>query len=87
MDNNQTWSRGKMDFKFEACSGAVFDDIPAQMDLIGQTSKFMTVHIGGNDLKFSDLARACIYQPYVGDYGPDYSEDTKRMGECAKQID
>lgn len=57
------------------------------MDQIGPKSSFITIHIGGNDLGFSDMARACIYRPAGFGYGNDYENDEDRSGSCAKQID
>jgi hypothetical protein len=89
MDDDKKWTKGKLDFKngFQACSGAIFDWIPGQLEKIQPNPRLATVHIGGNDLHFSDVARACIYQPYKLDYGPDYSEDPDRKGQCAQEID
>jgi hypothetical protein len=91
---NQTtnWTRGINNFTLAACSGAQYYNI-AEAGNSSQIAKsgnprFITLQIGGNNIGFYDVVVSCIYQPIKDhDYGPEYADDSKRVGECAKSID
>lgn len=65
---------------FQACSGAVTDDLfnydplrsptGKQLDALSTDTEFVTLTIGGNDVGFSDVVRACVHHassnPTVG---------------------
>ncbi|MEU7474864.1 SGNH/GDSL hydrolase family protein [Lentzea sp. NPDC042327] len=52
---------------FRACSGATTATVqvpangePAQLSALGDDTRLVTLTIGGNDVKFSDFAKACV---------------------------
>lgn len=54
--------------RFVACSGAKVSNVlsgswnePAQINALSSDTKNVTITIGGNDIKFSDFAYACVY--------------------------
>jgi hypothetical protein len=63
-------SRGLRPLSFVACSSAVTQDLyqpsatnageAAQLDALQRRTKAVTLTIGGNDVVFSDVARACV---------------------------
>ncbi|HEX7483742.1 MAG TPA: SGNH/GDSL hydrolase family protein [Candidatus Saccharimonadales bacterium] len=53
---------------FVACSGAKVSNVlngswnePAQINALSENTEIATITIGGNDMKFSDFAYACVY--------------------------
>ena len=62
---------------FAACTGAIADEIPAQIDEAG-TGKWdlVTFSIGGNNIKFADIIKECIDLP------PSFSDLRKRKVGC-----
>lgn len=61
------------------------NDIPRQMGKTGN-SQLVIGTIGGNNAKFGDIARACIYQPAPGGWGNTWDKDPDGTGECKKNI-
>ncbi len=55
--------------------------VPRQMGLTGN-SVLIASKLGGNNADFGDIARACIYQPAPGPWGPPYDEDPSGEGQC-----
>ena len=85
MEADKTWTKGTQDFHFAGCGGTLMDDIPRQMGKTGN-SRLILGTIGGNNGFFGDIARACIYQPAPGSWGPPYDEDPKGEGEGKKNL-
>lgn len=67
MAGDDTWTVDRIDFKFAACSGAVLEDAAAgdnpQISKV-DSPNLLTMQLGGNNARFSAIARACIY---IGD--------------------
>lgn len=82
MDN---WVDGPGKFYFAGCGGTKMDDIKRQLGKIGD-SRLAIGTIGGNNGYFGDIARACIYKPAPGPWGPDYDNDQKGEGWCKKNL-
>jgi hypothetical protein len=61
------------------------NDIPRQMGKTGNSQMIMGT-IGGNNALFGDIARACIYQPAPGGWGPAWDNDPDGTGECKKNL-
>jgi len=61
------------------------NDIPRQMGQTGN-SQLVIGTIGGNNALFGDIARACIYQPAPGGWGPAWDNDPDGTGECKKNL-
>ena len=86
---NQTdWTGNRpQTFNFPACSGAKFEKIEEQAGYIsepGRPAEFVTLTVGGNDAKFAEVARTCMYHPdwkhYYGAPWPDQG------GDCFKKL-
>ena len=82
MAGDNTWTNDPITFNFEACSGAkMVDATDKQLSQVGQPN-LLTMQLGGNNVHFSDIAKACIY---VGDVGvqKDYPDP---LGTCFQTI-
>lgn len=51
-------------FRFLACTGAVTADIDGQLGGAINNLDLVTLSIGGNDLEFSTIIKACMYRPF-----------------------
>jgi hypothetical protein len=72
---------------FQACHGAVFDDIPDQVRRLNQehAPDFGFLMIGGNLGGFPSIVEDCIFQfNRDKDYGPEYPDPD---GECFKTLE
>ena len=47
-------------FRFQACSGAVTDDITSQDSALGPNTKLVTITVGGDDVHFKDVLIDCM---------------------------
>jgi hypothetical protein len=85
MEADTTWTIEPQTFHFAGCGGTLINDIPRQMGRTGN-SQLIIGTLGGNNAIFGDIARACIYQPRPGPWGPPYDEDPNGEGECKKNL-
>lgn len=85
MEATTGWTDGSQKFHFAGCGGTLMNDIKRQMGKTGN-SQLVIGTLGGNNGFFGDIARACIYQPDPGPWGPTYDEDPNGEGQCKKNL-
>ncbi|KAF2853278.1 SGNH hydrolase [Plenodomus tracheiphilus IPT5] len=76
-------------FEFAACSGAVFSNLPDQMNNKMTRPKLVIMEAGGNNADFYPMASACLFHDeYNKDYGTLYEDDdpANPQGLCRKEI-
>ncbi|KAJ9637335.1 hypothetical protein H2199_007622 [Coniosporium tulheliwenetii] len=87
MSNDDTWTTGKQDMSFAACSGSKLVNMAVlnpQMPKTGDRPRIITMTAGGNDAGFFNVVINCVYQQYLLiNYGPAYPDPN---GLCAIAI-
>lgn len=96
LSEDKTWYKGLQDFKFVACSGARIinakgQDIDMTIPDDGKTPvrrRYATMHFGGNDAGFYDIAVDCFYQPIpsLNAYGPPYPSENSACKKALKRV-
>jgi hypothetical protein len=92
MQDDNSWTNDPQAPHFAACSGALLVNMVAQEQHPGQgpqisnvgTPNIMTMHAGGNNVGFGDVARNCIFQSPLESYGAAYPD---AAGKCKQAVD